>query len=663
MTKRADISLSPEQRAELAKWVEEHGSSLPESVRIALSQTLHLWSALEGSRYQLSKILMELRRAMGIVPSSEQRKSGDPIGPNKQADELLPPDKLGNAETPLEKATRLSKWHGSLFQRHRRKAKKLRDKEAQMIKLEDIELTAEDKEAAEKEHQELLARLKLGEGVDPALESATQTLMVGAEVAVQESVELLSVPQEETAQVKVLDTLVETRERYDFAFTVSRIEIGVEKKIIEDASGERRVLTPSSWDLGPPRYAVTWEFLVNAILMIVQYAMPMHRLGLLLSSDQKTFTSGYLSRLLRYAAQRFVPIYLTLVDELADSPVWLGDDTTVRVLEVQEANKSSPEEPRPWDSYRTTEKAAETHSRARDPEKLSLGVRLGRELGFEFPRRGPQGGAKTALHTTVLAGRSSADDPRSLIVLYRSHLGSLGNLLEILLEKRKPALREVVIQSDLSTSNLVASPELAKLFDIIWAGCASHARRPFALHEQEDPDNCDTMLHFFKGLFINELCLDTYGRNRERVLAVRGVDSLRMWEAIKDFAETMKEIWSPKTKLGDAANYILKNYDKLTMYLKDPRLELSNNFSERMLRMEKIIQSSALFRKSLEGRFALDILRTILQTAVAARVPLQEYLLYVLRSDPAEIAVHPELFTPLAYAKRKAEQRGNADPT
>jgi hypothetical protein len=661
--KKDDITISPEQRAEIPRWVEEHASELPDGVRIVLEQTEHLLSALAGSRYQVSKVLMQLRRAMGIIPSSERRKSGDPIGPSKQADGLKPTGEQGYKETPSERSHRLGKWHRKLSRRHERNAKKLKKTEEQKLGVEDVELSAEDEAELEKEHKEFEERLKLGKGADPALESAAQLLMTGAEVTVQESMELLSVPDEETAGVKVLDTLVETRERYDFAFTVSRVEIGVEKKIVEDASGERRVISPSTWHLGPPRYAVTWAFLVNAILLIVQYAMPMHRLARLLSSDSKRFTAGYLARLLQYVARRFAPIYLVLVDALADSPVWVGDDTSVRVLEVQDANKSPPDEPKPWVSYRTTAQAAETYSQASDPEKLGLGVMLGRELGFEFPRRGPQGGTKTALHTTTVSGRSIAGDPRSLIVLYRSHLGSLGNLLEILLEKRSPALRQVAIQSDLSSANLIADEELCKRFDITCAGCASHARRPFALHEQEDPDNCAAMLHYFKGLFIYELCLDTDGRNRERVLAVRGVDSQKMWENIKDLAETMREKWSPKTKLGDAANYILKNYDKLTMYLKDPRLELSNNFSERMLRMEKIIESSSLFRKTLEGRFALDIMRTVQQTAVAAKVPLQEYLLHVLQADPAEVTTHPEKFTPLAYAKRKAEQQENSPTT
>ena len=69
-----------------------------------------------------------------------------------------------------------------------------------------------------------------------------------------------------------------------------------------------------------------------------------------------------------------------------------------------------------------------------------------------------------------------------------------------------------------------------------------------------------------------------------------------------------------------------------------------------MLRMEKLIENSSLFRTSLEGRFALDIMRTVLQTAVAARAPLQPYLLSILRASPDEVAADPERFTPRAWA-------------
>lgn len=66
--------------------------------------------------------------------------------------------------------------------------------------------------------------------------------------------------------------------------------------------------------------------------------------------------------------------------------------------------------------------------------------------------------------------------------------------------------------------------------------------------------------------------------------------------------------------------------------------------------MEKLIENSSLFRTTLEGRFALDIMRTVLQTAVAAGAPLQLYLLAVLRAPPDEVAAAPERFTPRAWA-------------
>ena len=98
-------------------------------------------------------------------------------------------------------------------------------------------------------------------------------------------------------------------------------------------------------------------------------------------------------------------------------------------------------------------------------------------------------------------------------------------------------------------------------------------------------------------------------------------------------------------------------------HLKDPRLSWTNNFSEQMLRMEKLIEGSSLFCAKLEGRFALDIFRSVLQTAVAAQIPVQQYLLDILRTNPKEIEENPENFTPYAYSKRYFAQDNNTETT
>jgi hypothetical protein len=515
--------------------------------------------------------------------------------------------------------------------------------------LDDEQHSDADKAEVEAEMREHMARLKLGGEPQPALQSPSEAFMTGAQVATVEQALPWPAPDVPERDGKVVHTIIETRERFDFTFTVRHLSVQVEKKVVEGQDGERRVVSQSTAALGPPRYAVTWELLAHMTILVVQYAMPMNRLATLLSTDAKRFSAGALARLLRYVAQRFAPIYTTLFDSLADASILSGDDTSCRVLEVNRhfaaADRAASETPPPWLDYRTAEDALRALLEGDD----SLAAVLACELGFEHPRRNGDG-AKKALHTTTISGRSEPDDPRSLIVFYRSHLGGFGDLLQMLLRKRSPKHSTLVVQSDLSTVNLVTNDELLRLFTLRYAGCTSHARRPFALYEHEDRECCEPMLHLFKGLFIHERGLDIVGRNSDNVLAVRGVDCRQLWEQIRELAQDMTGRWSRETKLGEGARYIIRNYDKLTAYLDDPRLSPTNNFSERMLRLEKLIENSSLFRTTLEGRFALDIMRSVLQTAVAARAPLQPYLLHVLRASPDEVAADPERFTPRAWA-------------
>lgn len=539
----------------------------------------------------------------------------------------------------------LSVWHKELAKHHGRKLKAVRRKLMKMPndpELGEDEVSEEEKAKDAAEMREHMARFRLGGEAQPAFESSKEAFMTGAQVATSEKTVALPAPVDEKRDGKVLDTMVEERERFDFSFEVKRLTLQVEKKVVQAADGERRVVSASTASFGPRGYAVTWGFLAHMVVLVVQYAMPMNRLATLLSTDAKRFSAGMLARMLRYVAHRFAPIYLALFDSLADSEILCGDDTSCRVTEVSR-HLAAPEAvaPSPWHGYRNPEAAqAQVAQGAK-----SLAAMLAAELGFEFERRTGDG-TKKALHTTTISGRSEGDDPRSLIVLYRSHLGGFGNLLETLLCQRSPQRKALTIQSDLATVNLVADEELRRRFDIRYVGCASHARRPFALYEDEDPDYCAAMLHMFKGLFIHEHGLNLFGRNEQNVRAVRGVDSRAQWAEIKELAQEMSTHWSRETKLGEGARYITRNFAKLTAYLDDPRLELTNNFSERMLRLEKLIEASSLFRTSLEGRFALDIMRSVLQTAVAARAPLQEYILSVLRASPAEVAATPTRFTP-----------------
>jgi len=717
----AATPLTAEQLREVDAWIADQLTKAPESVAIFLELHRHYLTAGEKLPQRFKEALRQLHRALGITSSSERRRSGSPMKAVPAAERGRPKTARERLEQQRDRCCRLGHWHQGLHERHTRRANRIDERLVKMktkpaprmsskgdepepsspaslqdiideTPVESIELTEAERAEIHAQTLEFADRMEEGEQADPSLMSPTEILMPGGVAVTDEEVEYLAATlTPELADAMVVKTLNDQRVRYDVSVTVRPITLNVQKHVVVKDNGERTVVSASTDAYGPPRYSVTWVTLATLAVLIGQFALPFNRLATLFSTAGKQFTAGGLSRMLHYVAERLVPIYIQLSEELADSDILCGDDTSCRVIEVashlkaaksQERKRQRNRHPPPWDAYRTPAAAeasieqcrqrqqqrrqqradgARDAKRTKD-EEPSLGMLIGRVLEFESPRQDGTGG-KQSLNTTVITGRSVADDPHSLIVFYRSHLGGLGNLLDSILRRRNPAARDVIVQADLSTTNLVKDPELLQRFDLKLIGCSAHARRPFAVHEDEDQVYCPLMLHLFTGLAMHEQLLDEQGRNRKNVLAVRRVDSRRLWVDIKELATKMKAKWSKGTKLGTGARYILKHYDKLTAYLDDPRLQPTNNLQERMLRTEKLIESSSMFRLSLEGRFVLDIIRTILQTAVAARVPAHDYLVDVLRADADEIEQHPERFTPHAWrAHQQQTEEQPAEP-
>ena len=642
-------------KAELTRWLKENDDLLPDVVKDMFSHYNAICEALSGSKRHLNDTVLQLRRALGIIASSEKQKSGDPIGAMSRPGEAKPKDKRERLLLSIERSQRLADWHRQMAKKHRRTKK---DDELKLSNLDDIIFTPEEEAELKKEHEEAMARTTLGSGEDPALESPKEAFMQGGNVEQDEVTLESNVNPDSLDGLKVLNRFTEERGRFDFEVVMTKVNVHVEKVVVSDEeSGSTKVITASTRDIGPPNMDVTWNFVTNVMILVAQYAMPFNRLGSLLTTPDKSFTSAKLSRMFAYVARRFLPIYLHNFYKLANAPIFTGDDTTTRVIEFnrfQKLAQTSTKEANapPWESYATKDRALESLRTEASP---SLGMLLAGELGFEFYRKNGSE-TKNSLQTTVISGRSDGQDPRSLIVFYRSHIGGFGNLLSMLLTRRDPEWKDLIIQSDLSTVNLVSDIELASRFNIKLAGCTSHARRPFSIYREDDPDVCAPMLHYFQGLYLNERLLDLRGRNLENVTAVRDVDSRQLWEDIKDTAEIACKKWSRESKLGKAARYILRHFPTLTAYLDNPYLSISNDFSERMLRMEKLIQANALFRNSLEGRFALDINRSVLQTAIAAHAPLHEYVPFVLKASPEEVEANPEAFTALSYMKNHHRQ-------
>lgn len=695
--------LTREDREAVVTWFARYEETLPEPVRRFVSEPLSELRSSKLSQKSFHHLGRQLARALGLIPSTERRKSSGralPSSPkrsgSKEPSGLTVVDGEGgrvrdpralcharsdNSAEHLEERAEERDATRSESGKPERSTEQHESSAGSGAKKSRI--SDERRAQIHAESSAFIARAELGDGEDPAHRSPEESLMNAEVVCLEEDQAMVSAQlPEDASEEEVIKTFTEPRVRYDLAVTVTELQLEVEKKVLKSADGTRRVISGDVQAYGPKGFAVTWGAVATLVVMVAQFAMPLNRLATMLSTEAKRFSSTGLGRLTHFAAKHFFPVYLYLMEQLSDTDILAGDDTSSRVVEVSSyfarAKEGADERP-PWRAYATTDAAQQAYEEyIKRKEKLlarraagdrkakktpieepPLKVLIGRELAFESQRKSGDG-PKQSLNTTVVTGRSESDDPSSMIVFYRSHLGSLGNLLEMLLTRRKRSKPKLIVQGDLSTTNLVTDPRLTELFDIELVGCTSHARRPFALYEDHDPMTTSVVLAVFGVLAVHEDTLTRMGRNRENVSAVRQVDSRKMWERLKAECTELAKRWTKATPLGIAARYIIKHYDRLTAYLRDPRLEATNNLRERLLRTEKLIEKSSMFRQSVEGRVVLDILRTIAQTAVAAGATPHEYLVDVLKTPASEVEAHPELYTPAAWAKRKQQERAEA---
>lgn len=614
-----------EIKAGIESWLNEQGGQLPGIVRHALASYITLIDTLDAKSSAMRKLLKELRTSFGIIPSSEKRTN---YGRKRSRRQRLLDD--------LEDSRQKARKHESQGRKQRRRMRRIED---QLKELDDIELTPEELAEIEANDRRLEASLaEGGEVTDLRCAHPDETLVQG--LVAHQSEDEVDCPLDDDTRSRAVRSFTEQRERLDIKIDVINTIVNVEKAELPGPDGPTLV-SASTRHIGPPKMGVTWDFLAQMSILVGQYGMPLSRFSSLVSTPEEEFGSERASRYFQYVARRLLPVYQQLIRDLAQTEVLAGDDTSTRTLEVERGKKRGSDDA--WRDYATPEQAA--RMLADNPD--SLAAAIGSQLQFVTSSKA-SGKAKRSFQTTVAHGRYDPYDPKSTIVLFRSHFGSFGDLVQMLLRLRAADAGELTVLSDLaSVNNFNHDTMLIKR-----AGCASHARRRFAKGEDEHADWGGLMLSQFGGIYAHEEALTRTGRNFTNTQAVRQGCSRPIWEQMRRDAEEMKRKFSSSTQLGEAARYLLNNYETLTAYLDDPRLPLTNDMSERLLRPEKQIQAVALFRNSLEGRFALDVIRSLIQTSVAAKTNAASYLSWLLQNDPADVEHAPRQYTPLAYLAR-----------
>ncbi len=598
-----DSTLTKEDLNTIKSWIATNPDSLPPEIRDVICLMLDLCINAQGILNSNKKLVTLLRQYMGFVPTKERN------GKNKEVPE---PEWSKNVENKLAKKVQESRERLREYKNTRPlKTKRVRDG---------------------------------NQTPEPVFHSpCVQTNQKAEDRRVK--------PEDRPVGMVSPSSSFQERSRYDLSLCLTTINYRVET-IQCPVTG---ISKTAKVEDGPPRYRVTWEAMTQIVLLVAGMGIPMVRLASSLQTVASYFSPTRIYRLCLYVAMALFAIYLEIFRQLASCEILSGDDTNSKVLAMtQELSAVNTGETLSDTEKEAIKKSLEASLAETDPQQVDFILEADALLGSQRAKKNGEG-FKKQVFTTVVIGERRSLGPEGTLVFYHTERKSFGDLLGKILEWRKNTgfkedkKKPLVIQSDLSSQN-IPTPSPIEI-PLLFVGCAAHARRPFWRYRDDvDPSvsyYCYTLILLFDKIFDSDRDTREGGKFKE-ILEARNEVQLPLWSEIKTICQTMQGEFAPKTDMRKAADYVVNNFEKLTLYLSNPRIRPDNNLAERLLRYEKTMLDNSKFRVSKRGRLAYDILRSILATCSTAKVEPMRYLVHVMRNQ-VDARKNPAQFTPYAY--------------
>lgn len=171
--------------------------------------------------------------------------------------------------------------------------------------------------------------------------------------------------------------------------------------------------------------------------------------------------------------------------------------------------------------------------------------------------------------------------------------------------------------------------------NITLVGCLVHARRKFFDAQDNDLQRAKHALGIFAKIYTKENWIKT-----QKDLTPTLKQQLRLKEIaplikdIKDWIEQECLKVLPKSAIGKAMSYYLKQYHKLTAVTLDPRLELDNNLIENAIRPLALGRKNYLFAGSHNAAQNTALLYSFFGSCKINNVNPRQWLQYVLEHIP-----------------------------
>jgi hypothetical protein len=117
----------------------------------------------------------------------------------------------------------------------------------------------------------------------------------------------------------------------------------------------------------------------------------------------------------------------------------------------------------------------------------------------------------------------------------------------------------------------------------------------------------------------------------------------------------------PNSGLGKAIQYMLRHWEPLTLFLREPGAPLDNNLCERALKKAILHRKNSLFYKTLNGAEVGDLYMSLIHTCELCDANPFDYLTELQR-HAGELARNPAEWMPWNYHATLGRSCASADP-
>ena len=327
----------------------------------------------------------------------------------------------------------------------------------------------------------------------------------------------------------------------------------------------------------------------TALVGLLKYGagLPFNRLEMLQESFGIPLPASTQWDLVDGATETLEPIYEELQRQAAQRDVVHNDDTHAKILELTQARMAVMNEDEP-------------------------------------EMRG-----RTGVHTTgLVAVQADGQHPIALFFTGRQHSGeNVGDVLKL----RDSTLPLAIQMCDALAAN-TANDVKTRL-----ATCLTHGRRNYVDVIDDFPEECRLVLNLLGGVYRNDAVAKEQALSPEERLIFHQLNSLPLMNELHAWATKQLDSHGvePNSGLGKAITYMIRHWDKLTLFLRQAGAPLDNNICERALKKAILHRKNSSFYKTLNGAYTGDIFMSLIHTTELCGGKTFEYLVALLKNASA----------------------------